>query len=52
MEETCENRNEPQKAFLHEDGKTYFSKSTERKFFFFLTLVMMVWGILSKLGLF
>ncbi|QTA89555.1 hypothetical protein [Desulfonema magnum] len=39
------------KTLLHDDGKTYYTKATERKVFFVMTLIMLVWGILSKLGL-
>lgn len=39
-------------ALTYEDGKIYFSKATERKVFFVLTLLMLVLGIFSKLGLF
>lgn len=33
-------------------GVTYFSRETERRFFFVATMVMLVVGILSKLGWF
>jgi hypothetical protein len=35
------------KAFVHENGKTYFSKQTERRIFFFMTLAMLVWGVVE-----
>jgi hypothetical protein len=36
---------------LHfEDGRLYFSKDTERRFFFALTLIMLVIGACFKLG--
>jgi uncharacterized ion transporter superfamily protein YfcC len=41
---------EKRKTFHHEKGITYFSKKTERTLFFVLTLVMLVWGILKKVG--
>ena len=41
-----------EKALYHKDGKTYFSKKTERNFYFVLTLIMMMLGILTKAGLF
>ncbi len=31
-------------------GRMYFSKNSERKLFFFLTLAMLLMGILIKLG--
>jgi hypothetical protein len=39
------------KTFMICDGKLYFSKASERKFFFVLTVVMLIWGIFSKIGL-
>jgi len=33
-----------------EDGRIYFSRLAERKFFFSLTVIMLLLGILSKLG--
>jgi hypothetical protein len=33
-----------------ENGRVYFSKQTERKVFFILTLAMLAWGVLSKWG--
>ena len=36
---------------LHfEDGRLYFSKDTERRFFFALTVIMLVIGACFKLG--
>ncbi len=32
-------------------GRIYFSRTSERKLFFFLTLAMLIMGILIKLGL-
>ena len=40
------------KAFYHADGVTYFDKKTERAIFFVLTVIMLVCGILAKLGMF
>jgi len=40
-----------EKRFI-QNGKLYFDKKTERNFFFYLTLMMLLWGILVKLGLF
>jgi len=33
-----------------EDGRIYFSRAAERKFFFSLTLIMLLLGVLFKLG--
>jgi len=33
-----------------EDGRLYFSRAAERKFFFSLTVVMLLLGLLFKLG--
>ena len=40
------------KKLFHKDGKTYFSKETERKICFVLTMAMLTFGILTKAGLF
>ncbi len=40
------------KTFCHRDGVTYFDKKTERTIFFVLTLAMLAWGVLTKLGVF
>ena len=37
-------------TFFHSKGITYFNKKTERTFFFILTIIMLLWGILTKLG--
>ena len=39
----------PERAFMRRDGRIYFSRQTERKLFFILTLVMLVVGILYRL---
>jgi hypothetical protein len=36
----------------YRDGKLYITKVFERKLFFVLTLVMMIWGVFIKIGLF
>ena len=36
------------RTFLFSKGITYFDKKTERTFFFILTIVMLVWGVLAK----
>lgn len=38
------------KGFFHSKGITYFDKKTERTIFFILTIIMLLWGILTKLG--
>jgi hypothetical protein len=43
-------REEKKRLFCHEDGKTYFARSTERLIFFVLTLVMILVAVLAKLG--
>ncbi len=37
------------KKVILKDGKLFFSKETERKFFFFMTLIMLLMGVLGKL---
>ena len=43
---------EQKKTLLHENGKIYFTRETERKFYFVLTIIMLLLGILAKAGLF
>jgi hypothetical protein len=40
----------PAKSLFHSRGITYFDRRTERSFFFVLTLIMLAWGIIEKLG--
>jgi len=40
------------KWFYLEDGKIYFTRTAERKFFFALTMLMLVAAVLFKLGVF
>jgi len=40
------------KAFFYSKGVTYFSKKTERTLFFILTIIMLIWGIFTKFGMF
>ena len=43
----------PNATRLHfREGKIYFSRQTERKFFFALTVVMLIVGLCFKLGIF
>ena len=40
------------KKFLrYDNGKIYFSKETERKFYFILTVIILLAGILAKTDL-
>ena len=41
----------PRGRLFHRRGITYFTRDTERGFFFVLTLVMLLLGVLHKLGL-
>ena len=34
-----------ERGFVHKNGVTYFSKQTERKILFVLTILMLAWGI-------
>jgi hypothetical protein len=36
------------KPLRHERGVTYFDRTKERRFFFFATVLMLVWGLLEK----
>jgi hypothetical protein len=38
------------RTFLHEKGVTWFDKKTERRIFFILTMIMLVWGIVTKVA--
>ncbi len=39
----------PEKPFRLTDGKLYFTRETERRIFFFMTLIMLVSGAIIKL---
>ncbi len=53
MKDGCtKNICEKNKIILYKDGKIYFSKKTERKIFFVLTIIMLIAGIFAKLDLF
>ena len=42
---------QPANKMLHfEDGRLYFSKDTERRFFFALTVLMLLIGACFKMG--
>ncbi|MEZ7197845.1 hypothetical protein [Pseudodesulfovibrio karagichevae] len=38
---------EQKDGFVHENGVTYFSKRTERRILFVLTMAMMLWGVVE-----
>ena len=40
------------KILFHKNGKIYFSRKTERTFYFVLTIIMLVVGVLAKIGFF
>ena len=37
---------------VYQNGKIYFNRATERKFFFALTIIALLAGFLAKTGLF
>jgi hypothetical protein len=41
------NQNTEERKFVHESGVTYFSKQTERRILFLLTLAMLAWGVVD-----
>jgi hypothetical protein len=43
-------KRQSQKKLRFENGRIYFSRAAERKLFFGLTLIMLLLGILFKLG--
>jgi len=45
-------RQQSSKLFRSAGTKIYFSKDTERNIFFVLTLMMLIYGIFAKIGLF
>jgi hypothetical protein len=44
--------NDKKKTFFYSKGVTYFTKKTERILFFILTLIMLIWGVFTKFGMF
>ena len=40
------------KRFYYQDGKLYFSKKAERSFYFALTMLVLIVGVLTKCGIF
>ena len=47
-QDRTDNKAEPMKKMLYKNGKIYFDRGTERSFFFFLTIVMLLLGLLAK----
>ena len=47
--ESGNDRQDSRKLYLEKD-RLYFNKDTERKFFFILTIIMLVLGACFKLG--
>ena len=45
-------KRESRKMIKYKNGKIYFSKETERAFYFILTILMLLLGLLAKAGLF
>lgn len=45
------NREKPKKSIVNENGKIWFTKETERKFFFLMTIAMLIAGIFYKCGI-
>ena len=39
------------KSICYRDGRFYFTKQAERSFFFVLTIIMLVAGVLYKTGI-
>lgn len=46
------NRQSDQPAVVFEEGRLWFSRETERRFYFVLTAIMLIVGILYRLELF
>lgn len=45
-----ETKKHPKRTVHYENGRFYFTKETERSFYFVLTIIMLVTGILYKTG--
>lgn len=45
-------KDRPKKLIQYKDGKIYFNREMERKFYFILTILMLLLGLLAKVGLF
>lgn len=44
-------KQEESKSIYWRDGKLYFSRRTERGFYFMLTVIILLWGALVKFGI-
>jgi hypothetical protein len=47
-----EKKNRPKKMIQYQRGKIYFSRETERRFYFILIILMLLLGLFVKAGLF
>lgn len=55
MEDTMETKQNREastlgRSFCYKDGRLYFSRQMERRIFFIGTVLMLLWGILEKIG--
>ena len=49
---TPDNEIDPKKrCFYHRDGKLYIDRKLERSIYMVLTLAVLIWGVLAKIGL-
>ena len=49
--EDQKNQNKGNRRIYYREGKLYFDRKLERDFYFFLTMIILLWGALVKLGL-
>jgi hypothetical protein len=53
VNQNCQNhKTESLKMLKYKKGKTYFSRKTERRFFFIMTVILLLMGLFAKVGLF
>ena len=52
MNTRFEKSEKKRRLFYFSKGMIYFDKKTERTFFFVLTILMLLWGMLVKFGVF
>jgi hypothetical protein len=50
-QDTAHQKNHKNKIY-YQDGRFYFTRQAERTFYFILTMVMLVAGMLYKIGIF
>ena len=43
---------DPEKDYQFKEGRLFFTRRIERKLFFLLTVIMMLYGTLVKIGIF